>query len=410
MKKLFLSLLFLLFLAFVACDKDDDISVTSVQINMTMPASLEGKNATLQSTVLTITNMNNGVETKQDFSSATIPPFDVEDGLYNILVEGEVQYATENAEGQEVSKTETVRASKENVTVVGGTIKVEINLFLFKKSNGFVISEILFTGTRTPEDKPYGRDTYIEIYNNTSEVLYADGLCIADSEFYTSLVRAQLSPDIRAYYTAVANVYRIPGDGTKYPIEPGEVFILCDQGINHNTENANSSIDLSGAKFEWFDENTKDIDVSEVPNLIKVVTSSKIYWPLHNKGFTSYVLFKMDNVTPEQFAIEFTYTFDYVAFSNGVPVPKSVNTWKVPNDKIIDAVECSTLSAFEWKALDPSLDLSWTHSGDGGNERYGKSVKRKVDRVEGDRKILLDTNDSRFDFIPTADPSPGVIE
>ncbi|WP_161636211.1 DUF4876 domain-containing protein [Saccharicrinis fermentans] len=61
--------------------------------------------------------------------------------------------------------------------------------------------------------------------------------------------------------------------------------------------------------------------------------------------------------------------------------------------------------------MNPSLDISWTHCGDGDDARYGKSVKRKVDRVESDgRKVLLDTNDSAFDFIPTAEPSPGTIE
>ncbi len=408
-KKLVLVLMFVLPLAFAACDKEDTISFTSIQVNMEMPTSLEGKNAVLQNTILTLINVNSGVETIYELGSSTILPFDLEDGLYHILVVGEVQYNTENATGEQVFKTETVRAAYENVKVVGGKMDMEINLFLFKESTGFVISEIFFAGTRTPENKAYRRDTYIEIFNNTSEVLYADGLCIANTEFNTMHLRNELSPDIRADYTGVAYVYMIPGDGIEYPIEPGEAFVLCDQGIDHRTENSNS-LNLSGAKFEWFDGEAYDLDVPEVTNLIQVVSSSKVYWPLNDRGLTSYILFKMDDVTPKQFANDFTYSYEYV--NNTIKPSKmmSVSTWKVPNDKIIDAVECSTPSAFKWKALDPSLDLSWTHSGDGGDERYGKSVKRKVDRMDGERKILLDTNDSGFDFIPTADPSPGLIE
>ena len=409
MKRIILALIVVLPLVFAACEKDDKISFTSVQLNMDMPAILKGKNATLQNAVLTLVNVNSGEETKHNLGSSTILPFNLEDGLYNILVVGEVQYTTENAAGEELSKSETVRASYENVKVAGGKMDIDISLFFFRESAGFVISEIFFTSTKTPANKWYGRDTFIEVYNNTSEVLYADGLCIADTEFNSSQLRIDLNPDIKDTYTAVAHVYMIPGNGSQHPIQPGEAFVLCDQGIDHRTVNP-TSFDLSMAKFEWFDGADYDKDVVEVPNLIKVVAKSKVYWPLNNRGFTSYILFKMDDVTPGKFADECTYTYDYISNSHGALIPMSQNAWKVPNDIIIDAVECSTKSGFEWKALHASLDMSWTHSGDGGDERYGKSVKRKIDRVEDERKILLDTNDSRFDFIPTADPSPGFIE
>ncbi len=409
MKRIILGLMVIFSLVFVACHKDDDVKFTSVQIKMQMPASLEGKNATMQNTVLTLTNVNSGVETTYNLGSAAIQSFDVEDGLYNILVLGKVQYTTKDAAGEEVSKTETVRASHENVEVVGGMMNMDISLFLFKESSGFVISEIFFAGTRTPANKLYIGDAFIEIYNNTSEVLYADGLCIAETEFLTSIFRYELNPNIKDTHTAVARVYKIPGNGTEHAIQPGKVFLLCDQGIDHRIANPNS-FNLSGAMFEWYDEGTKDPDVVEVENLIKIVSNSSSFWVPHNRGFSSYVLFKMDNVTPEQFNNEYVYTYNYKVLSGGIYLPKSSEAWKVPNEDIIDAVECSTPSAFEWKALHASLDLSWTHSGDADNARYGKSVKRKVDRMEGERKILLDTNDSGFDFIPTADPSPGIID
>ncbi len=406
MKKLFLSILFVLPLVFVACEKEDGVNYTSVQINMNMPTSIEGNNPTLQNTTLTLTNSNTGLKAEKILNTTAIPPFDVEDGLYSVLVEGEVQYATLDADTIMVTKTETVRANYENLKVVGGKVDIVIDLFLYKESSGFVISEIFFTGT----DKLYLRDLYIEIYNNTSEVLYADGLCIADTKFKTTSLLSELNPNKKDVYVTVAQVYKVPGSGAEFAIQPGEAFVLCDQGIDHKTENSNSFIDLSGAKFEWFDDGAYDRDVPEVQNLIKVVASTNTNWSLHNKGYTSYVLFKMDDVTPEQFASEYAYTYDYVNYVGEVSFPMSGEAWKVPNDKIIDAVECSTPSKFKWKALDPSLDLSWTHSGDSDDSRYGKSVKRKVSGIEGDRKILLDTNDSKTDFIPTANPSPGVIE
>jgi len=118
----------------------------------------------------------------------------------------------------------------------------------------------------------------------------------------------------------------------------------------------------------------------------------------------------MDDVTPEKFTKDNAYHYQYTFVWGDFVRVMEFDAWQVPNNLIIDAVECSTPSGYEWKALSPSLDLTWTHSGDGDDARYGKCVKRKVSYMDGERKVLMDTNNSAHDFIPTADPSPGVIE
>ena len=240
MKKILFSLIAGMVLFIVACN-DDSISTSDVNVEIKIPESLSGKSAELTSGTLTLTNVNTGYVTENELTSLNITTADVEDGLYNVKIEGEVSYTTQDVDNADVQKTANVRALEENVEVVGGTFDLEMQLVLYKESEGFVISEIFFSDTQTPEGQQYsGGDQYFELYNNSSEVLYADGLCIAETEFNTASYLNQLDPDNRTTKTAVSAVYRIPGSGTDYPVQPGETILICDVAINHTTVNSNS--------------------------------------------------------------------------------------------------------------------------------------------------------------------------
>ncbi len=411
MKKILISLLTVMAFFLSACE-DDEISKSDVEFQIAVPESLSDKNPQLSSGTLTLTNVNTGYENKTSITSLNFTQLDIEDGVYNIKIVGELSYSTLNADSVSVTQTIGVRAIDENVDITNNsTNNIDLQLVLYKASDGFVISEIFFCGTLTPEGDQYNSDKYFELYNNSSEVLYADGLCIAETEFNTAMYIDSLKPDNRATKTAVSAVYRVTGSGTDYPVQPGTTVLICDVAIDHTANNVNS-FDLSGADFEWYDEDKydQDVDVPEVTNLEKMACTSATIWSLHNRGLKSYVLFKLSDVTAEQFVTDYAYHYDYKFIFGEYVFDMDADVWEIPNDIIIDAVECSTPSDYEWKALDASLDLTWTHSGDGDDARYGKSVKRKVSYKDGDRVVLLDTNDSATDFIATAEPSPGTVE
>lgn len=410
MKKLLFGLSLLMAVSLFSCSDDDDtIPISYLSVKLNTPDNIESPS--FNSGQLTITNVNTGEETIKELDGFEFPAVDVEDGMYNFLVEGDIYHVTNDADEVPVSVMDGIRGFKENVEITGGEFNLAIDLFIFNKKSSFVISEVFFSSTKTPEGKQYqGGDQYFEIYNNTNETLYADGLCIGESELTTASSLNLYTPDIRSEATPVSSVYRIPGSGTDYPVAPGEAIVVCDVAINHTLDNANS-FDLSIANFEWFDGADIDVDVPEVPNMEKMISTSSSVWYLHNRGFKSYVLFKMNDVTAEQFNEDYAYHYEYTFVWGDFVKVMDFDAWQVPNDLIIDAVECSTPSDYEWKALDPSLDLTWTHAGDADDARYGKCVKRKVSYVEDDgRVVLLDTNNSEFDFIPTAEPSPGVVE
>src|SRR5690606_36701322 len=126
----------------------------------------------------------------------------------------------------------------------------------------FVLKEIFFTGNKTPEGKTYNGDKYFIIYNNSDEVLYADGLVLAQSTFLSVTKRAY-TPDIMANAFTADAIVMIPGDGDDYPIEPGKSFVVANNAINHLEYNSNS-LDLTDADFELELLGTINVDNPQV--------------------------------------------------------------------------------------------------------------------------------------------------
>lgn len=424
---LFLTILAAIFM--MSCNDDDDINISTGDLSFELPANL--KEATVKKLTVKIENVNTGEVITKETTSTSLTDLNLEDGMYNITVTGitveQISSETTRVEKKEnettgetyndtiiVSQTydidTKIRGKSENIEVTGGSFSTSITMTKSNAGTGFVISEVFFAGT----ERKYGRDQFIEIYNNTNEILYADGLCIAETELMTTMSLNEYAPDVREKMLPVSAVYRIPGTGKEHPVKPGETIVLCDIGINHQAENANS-VDLSKADFEWFDKESRypDPDTPEVPNMDKIACTSATIWGLHKRGFTGYAIFRPETTfTADEFNTQYAYFYTY-HFVWGSKVDRWMNfdAWAIPNAWVVDAVQCSTPSKYEWSVMSAELDFSWTHSGDSDDARYGHSVKRKIAKKEDNRIILQDTNDSASDFIATApNPSPGTVE
>ena len=389
-------LVFMLFICagFIACTDDDKVKITEFTLTLTEPEDL---NVTSISDLhVTFKNVNTGKLTTNTMTGTT-GKLTLNEGLYNITVEGKMNYIVDEktVEGQ-------VKGYKESVNLVGTTSADNIKLFLFNSKADFVIEEVYFAGSTTPEGKQYLADQYIKIYNNSDSVLYADGLVILESAFKTSQ-KYDYTPDVMSQAMVVQSVYAIPGNGKDYPIQPGESLLICDKAIDHIEANSNS-FDLSNADFEWYDDSDKnpDIDNPQVTNLDKIYSSSLTTWSLHNQGLCAYAIARLQ-VNKETFLKDYRYHADYI-FIN----PMTIDRYQVPNAWIIDAVNISNKAQYAWNVVDASLDMGFTYCGEVASDknRYNKSVRRKVLSTTPDgRKILKDTNNSTEDFEAKATPS-----
>lgn len=397
MKKLHLFLTVSALCVIIFSCKEDDTPLPKSEITITVetPDGIVSKNGIS----IVFADVNTGVKTTVVTDSQGAAIIELLESVYNITATGTkslTQTSGEKTFTEEVKLTGLL----ENHTLSGATVALDLALFVTIESNGWVFKELYFTGSRTPEDKSYRQDKYFEIYNNSDEVLYADGISIAESFHTTTSEENDWEALINEAFVAQV-IYTIPGSGTEHLVNPGESIILCDVGINHTTENPNS-FDLSGADFEWYDDHKLDVDVPEVPNLIKYFSYSASIWTPHNRGYKSYVIFKPEGSMDDYMAA------NEVEHTTGSG--KIQKRYKVPNEYILDAVELSAPSKFATKALAPSLDLSYTHCGDGDDTRYGKCVRRKVLKKVDGRTIYQDTNNSAADFNATVTPMPGEFQ
>ncbi len=406
-------------LAFTACSDDDENSVKTagVTLQFNAPAELQSYDPVIGVQELVMKNINTGESstiiapaTTRAASSTVSVTVNVPEGLYTISMEGSLSYQMNG----EMIHTK-MRAYQESVTLTGTATTTPLNVTGYvyndsKEGGNFVIAEIFFTGTVTPEGKQYTGDKYFRIYNNSGDTLCADGLTIAESAFMT-VRKYDYAPDIMSEAFAASSIYRVPLGGNLM-VAPGESLLLCDIGMDHTTANSNS-FDLTKADFEWYDEssNPKFLDTdTDVPNLEKIYSSTATIWGPHNRGFHSYVLARLgddkDNqLSAEQYLTDYLYEYKYNMIIGGnVYEMGPMTAYKVPNKWILDAVNLSVESEYVWNLVSPALDKGWTYCGkmDHDKTRYGKSVRRKV--LSG--ITLQDTNDSSVDFLPeqSADP------
>lgn len=387
--KMIMSTLLALTVLFNACKKSD-IPQTTLTVSVVIPKTLEG--FTLKSGLVTFKEVNSGrVSTSSAISNNTLVAA-LPSGSYNIVFEGEIESTT----GEKV--TSKVRGVKDGVIVNGASLSTELSIFLYKPQEGFVIKEIFYTGTVTKEGKTYNGDKYFIIYNNSENVLYADSLMIAESEFLTTTKRAY-TPDVMATDFTSKSIVMIPGTGKTYPVQPGASITIANNAMNHLVYN-DLSVDLRNADFELTLLSSINVDNPQVQDLDNIAG----YMTMHNRGFKSYVIAKMKD-TKANFLTKQVYNFEYV---NSAGKITTTTAYKIPNSWILDAVNLSVASEFNWIVTSPVLDMGWTYCGkvDSDATRYGKSVIRKVAKTEANGRVVLkDTNNSADDFNPESKPS-----
>lgn len=409
MKKFFLmSMMMLLIVSqtFTSCGDDDTIPTTPLTLNVELPLGIE--NVVFSNTKATFTNITtNEVTTVEQFTenadgSYSVSVASVPEGSYNVEISGDLSFTKDGVAG-----TTSVSQKSENVAIsaTNSTVKMAVNTFTAQ--GGFVISEIYFKGTRTPEDKSFFKDQYVIISNNSDVTLYADSIAFVESSF-TTVQKRVYTPDIMNDYMTVQAIYMIPGTGKEVAVEPGKSLVLALNAQDHTEANANS-FDLSKADFEFYDVSAvasqQDIDNQSVPNLDKWYCYSNSYFMLNSQGNKAYAIARMHQ-SMESFLADnaYTPTYIFVNSNNGTEKEMKVsNCLKLSNQWILDAVNIAPSSKWEWNVTSASLDAGYTYCGTTATDKnaYNKAVIRKT---TSDGK-WVDTNNSSNDFEADATPS-----
>ena len=418
----------------LACNSDDDQINLTQTISYTVQAnysenfdSLAAKGATI---TLQSTNTSEVYQMLTDANGqavfgAVIP------GTYDIN-------ATVTFSAEEFNQTFGYFPESEevifNASLGQTTVSLENNqtqlVLNTARMGDLVIKQIYYGGSHTQQGASF-RDQFIEIYNNSNEVIYADGLYFAfaygvlntttteyvqpNGQFdWSQSIGMTIGHSANTNYLYADYVYQIPGNGNQYPIEPGESIVIAQSALNHKSPlvdnsgeeisvlNPDLTIDLSDADFEanfiefraqqGLEPFRTDIENPNVPNVnISFVGRPGAYHPitdmlLDNLGRDSYVIFRADHLE-----------FNTYALPNVREVTESTKMYmQIPADIVIDGVETQHASNNIPKRLPETLDISSTRI---SAPYTSKSVIRKTKTTVDGRRILQDTNNSSEDFV-----------
>lgn len=381
-----------------SCSSDDDFGVTAKQ-NGKLTLNFTGEGITSYKGInVEIMELNTGNIIKQSLEAGvTSFTFDIPYGSYKITANGIVIMSNEETRAAGVGQTDLSSPSQ----------ALTIHLHAQKFHEDFIIEEVFFTGVRTPDNKNYNSSRYFKITNNTNKILYADKLIIGQSEFLTTDDKNPTPYNVNMSF-AVKGVMVLPGNGTDYPVQPGDFIVIADNAINHK-DNTSTAFDLHNADFEFPSTNPSlgQVDNPSVPNA-EVIYTQMAYnmFFLHNRGFESYVIARFPaGENKDTFLQNNKYDYEYLTSAGTI---KAVSTYAIPNSWIIDAENNSVPTKFIHTLTSASMDSGWASVGATDNDanRYGKSVRRKVSgQMSNGRNIYTDTNNSSNDFTKDAVPS-----
>lgn len=378
--------------AMTACS-DDDTPVAYYPVTVSVNLPDEIKTATVNDEEYLFKNVStNELKT---FKSAS--EIELTEGLYDVTYTAHVTMPNGVAT--------TMRAMRQSVRITAGENLIDLTAYNTIDSDDLMIVEVFNTGT-TNATGGQNRDSYIKLYNNTDKVIYADGLTLFESDFST-VQKYDYTPDVMPTHVVVRTLFTVPGDGTRFPVKPGEYFLMCDRA-NQASEN---SFDLTHADVEWYDQSQvasqQDTDNPDVPNMDKVFSYSRSITIL-DQSQRAFGIARL-KVPAEKFLEDYAYTATYTLVTAAGSFERTKDgCYKVPNEWVVDVVNMTPRDNYMWNVTSPALDCGWTYTAQNSSDktRYFKSVRRKMLYLNDEgNPVFKDTNNSTEDFNPRVTPS-----
>ncbi len=363
--------------AFAACSSDNGGGVKSypVSVSLSLGDGLAIENI---SNLQLIVKSDKGVNDTIDVAGAQTPLV-LKQGVYDFSVTGKVKdeataFVTGLAKANVYSET---------------TVSVPV-------SKAYQSTLIFKTIYNAGGKQYYIKDSFFEIVNNSDEVQYLDNLILASALAGQSTENAWQANGITDLYPmANGAVLAFPGNGTDYPLLPGQSIIIANDAANHaDADHANdpNCPDLSNADWEvYLDYNSQEVD-NPAKNLKVIFTNNK-YMPMWGFGVQSIALALVklpEGVTPEDFAAD-ANNFQTTPGTTG-----SQEYMMIPSKYVLDAVDVWNANASEhYGFFLPKDDKQGVLCSDA---YAGKCERRKVSNIVNGRKYYQDTNNSSEDF------------
>lgn len=433
-----------LILLITSCKKNtlEEVQAVSQSIQLSFTPDNADLGLSLANTEVTLTNKTSGIIIKAKADKNGIVNFSsITPGNYSavasmLITAADYTKTTGVFSAEDVSFSGSLEAS-----IVPGNAILSLSLKSGRLGN-WVIKQIYYGGSSNTSGAIF-RDQFIEVYNNSNEILYADSLYFAqvhgkntkvssvdvtkpaflpNGQFNWANAIGMKSANPNTDFVYIKSLYMIPGTGKQYPVKPGESIIIAQNAQNHkapyigsdgvavSVKDPSVTIDLSKADFETYHGNlpginplSSDVDNPLVPN-VKVLIASGRDMILNNNGYEGIVIFKT--------------TADLLKWAT-YPDPESTSITatttqytQVSASVVIDGVDiASTVASSRGaKRIPDAIDAGFTFAP--GGSYSSQSVIRKTGKTLSSRRVLKDTNNSTedFDYLIIADPTKTVFK
>lgn len=442
-KLLFLFVLFACLLQ--SCKKENDFTQS---IDLTYQLEVDPNVVTFavpfeKSTVVLINKMNNEKYNAKVTPSGEISFKGVAVGTYSINVS--LTLSSEDVtriSGIATSEELHLNFSEDNLSYFNN-VNTTLRLITSKPLGNFVFKQIYYAGSHTSNGAGV-RDFFVEIYNNSNEVLHADSVCFAivygktnnntgsfllpNLQFdWTKSLNMSAIGDANTDYFYTKAIFMIPSNATgdRYPIQPGESFIIAESALDHTKpytlnsdkeqtiKDATLTVDLSNADFEVYmypyeqkiqpgrTKFASDVDNPSVQDVETIFATGMRDMILNPQGKESYVIFKSDG------SVDPNYFPKYADPTERTISDKTTLYPQVPNRFVLDAVEISSVIEKDKTPRRLPLELDAGYASVPAGPYSSQSIVRRTKQVVNGRRILMDTNNSTQDFgsLLKADPT-----
>ncbi len=308
------------------------------------------------------------------------------------------------------SGSDIFNGTADKVQLVDKDLTLSLSL-TYSKAGSLVIKEIYCGGCmKTPEEGTYQADKYVILHNNDSQTQYLDSLCFATLDPYNSSgtnVWIETDPDTGAsilpeFMPIVQVIWQFGGDGTTFPLGPGEDAVICCCGAIDHSAAYPLSVNLNNSEyFVCYDPlyfpNTNyhpapgdQIRTDHYLNVvIKLGQANAFTMSLNSPAV---VIFKAQGTTIQ----EFVEDADNVVQKPGSSVDRIV---KIPLEWAVDGVEVfNGGSSNNLKRFNTAVDAGYVTLSD---TYLGHTLYRYTDEAASEAagyEILADTNNSSNDL------------
>ena len=315
------------------------------------------------------------------------------------LPNGIYRIAVHDRDGKDV-----FNGTADRVVVNEADVSRSIEL-VYSKAGSLVIKELYCGGcSKEPEEGTYQSDQYLLLHNNDEQPVYLDGLCLGTLSPYNSNAANHWDGEngLPDFVPIIQAVWQVGGDGTTFPVAPGEDVVICLRGaIDHAAQYPHSvNLNREGYFVCYNPVYFPNPSYHPVPG-DKIAEDHHLQVVIKTGQANAYTV-SLNSPAFVIFRAEDTDIHDFVAQpQNLIQVPGSSvdQVVAVPNEWVVDGIEVfNGGSSDNHKRLVPSIDAGYVTL----SETFkGRTLMRKVDEAASEAagfEILQDTNNSTEDF------------